>query len=62
WDYDGVTFKSQWQDFRGHGRRTKVVATEAEHAFTPGKKYTVAVRVVDVFGNDAAETLEVDLR
>jgi hypothetical protein len=62
WNYDGLTFRSQWQDLRGHGRRTKMVTTQAEREFEGGKKYTVAVRMVDVFGNDAAETLEVDLR
>jgi len=61
WDYDGATFKSQWQDFRD-GRRAKVVTTEAENELAAGKKYTIAIRVVDVFGNDAAETVEVDLR
>jgi hypothetical protein len=39
-----------------------MVTTQAEREFEGGKKYTVAVRMVDVFGNDAAETLEVDLR
>lgn len=62
WTYDGVTFKSQWQDFRGHGRRAKVVQTQAETELEAGKSYTVAVRVVDIFGNDAAGTVEVDLR
>jgi len=62
WDYDGRTFKSQWQDMRGTGRRTKVVTTQASAELEMGKKYTIAVRVVDVFGNDAAGTVEVDLR
>ena len=62
WDYDGHTFKSQWQDMRGTGRRTKVVTTQASAELEMGKKYTIAVRVVDVFGNDAAGTVEVDLR
>jgi hypothetical protein len=30
WNYDGVTFKSQWQDFRDNGKRTRVVPTMAE--------------------------------
>jgi adenine-specific DNA-methyltransferase len=62
WNYDGATFRSQWQDLRGHGNRIKVVTTYAENEFQGNKKYTIAVRVVDIFGNDAAETLEVDLR
>ena len=61
WDYDGRTFKSQWQDMRGTGRRTKVVTTKATAELEMGRKYTVAVRVVDVFGNDAAGTVKIDL-
>jgi adenine-specific DNA-methyltransferase len=62
WNYDGSTFRSQWQDFRGNNRRAKVVTTQAETGLVAGKTYTIAVRVVDVFGNDAAGTVEVDLR
>lgn len=61
WDYDGRTFKSQWQEMRGAGRRTKVVTTQASAELETGKRYTIAVRVVDVFGNDAAGTVEVNL-
>ena len=61
WDYDGHTFKSQWQDMRGTGRRTKVVTTKATTELKMGRKYTIAVRVVDVFGNDAAGTVKIDL-
>lgn len=61
WDYDGYTFKSQWQDMRGNGRKTKVVVTQATANLATGKTYTVAVRLVDIFGNDAAGTVEVKL-
>lgn len=59
WDYDGYTFKSQWQDMRGNGRKTKVVTTQATTNLATGKDYTIAVRLVDIFGNDAAGTVEV---
>jgi hypothetical protein len=62
WDYDGVTFKSLWQDIRGNGRKTKVVSTEKAEILGAGRQNTIAVRVVDVFGNDATATAEVDLR
>ena len=61
WDYDGLTFKSQWQDLRGVGRKTKIVTTEKEHAYEKAGKHTIAVRVVDIFGNDATATLEIKL-
>ena len=59
WDCDGATFRSQWQAIRGNGKRAKVVPTETTHTLNSGRPYTIAVRVVDVFGNDAAGTVEV---
>jgi len=59
WDYDGCTFKSQWQAFRGNGRKAKTVITTATEVFEKKNKRTIAVRVVDIFGNDAAATLEI---
>jgi hypothetical protein len=59
WDYDGATFRSEWQAIRGNGKRAKVVPTETTHTLKAGKTHTIAVRVVDVFGNDAAATCQV---
>ena len=61
WDYDGLTFKSQWQDLRGLGRKTKIVTTEKEHIYEKSGKHTIAVRVVDIFGNDATATIDVKI-
>lgn len=61
WDCDGRTFRSQWQDLRGNGRKTKVVQTQASTELATGKTYTIAVRVVDVFGNDATAICKLDL-
>jgi len=58
WDYDGFTFKSQWQAFRGNGKKAKTVITEAKEILDI-KKHTIAVRVVDIFGNDAGAVMEV---
>lgn len=62
WDYDGKTFRSRWQDFRGNGKNTKTVGIRANTTLEAGKRYDVAVRVVDVFGNDATATTSIDLR
>jgi hypothetical protein len=59
WDYDGVTFRSTWQAIRGNGKRTSTVITKAESPALPANKRTVAVRLVDVFGNDASVIAEV---
>lgn len=59
WDYDGYTFKSQWQAFRGNGKKAKAVPIVAIETLDKKKKRTIAVRVVDIFGNDAGATIEV---
>ena len=59
WDYDGFTFKSQWQAFRGNGKKAKTVPITATEILEEKKKRAIAVRVVDIFGNDAGATVEV---
>ncbi|AFY61835.1 site-specific DNA-methyltransferase [Synechococcus sp. PCC 6312] len=54
WDYDGITFRSTWQAIRGNGKRASTVITTAQSTELPSKKRTIAVRLVDVFGNDAS--------
>ena len=58
WDYDGFTFKSQWQAFRGNGRKAKTVPVTATEILEKKKMRTIAVRVVDIFGNDATATIK----
>ena len=59
WDYDGFTFKSQWQAFRGNGKKAKTVPVAATETLDRNKKHTIAVCVVDIFGNDAAATIDI---
>jgi len=61
WDYNGDVFRSEWQAIRDR-RGDQPVPVVAEKTLEKGKRYTIAVRVVDVFGNDAAGTKEIDLR
>ncbi len=61
WDYDGATFRSRWQAFRGNGRNLKTVPKSASTYLRDGKEYRVMVRVVDVFGNDASAETSVNL-
>ncbi|MBU2462314.1 hypothetical protein KKH65_05520 [bacterium] len=44
WDYDGYTFKSQWQAFRGNGKKAKTVPLTATETLEK-KKRIIAVRV-----------------
>jgi DNA modification methylase len=62
WDYDGLTFKSEWQAFRGFGKRVKTVPTKTSKELVAGREYSIAIRVVDIFGNDATAVVDVDLR
>lgn len=59
WNYDGFTFKSQWQAFRGNGKKAETVLTVATATVDKKRKRRIAVRVVDIFGNDAGVTIEV---
>ncbi|MEP0914220.1 site-specific DNA-methyltransferase [Leptolyngbya sp. GB1-A1] len=59
WDYDGITFRSTWQAIRGNGKRAGSVPIVADSPELPAGKRTIAVRLVDVFGNDASATLDV---
>lgn len=60
WDYDGITFKSTWQAIRGNGKRAGTVPIVAESPALPAGKRAISVRLVDVFGNDASATIEVN--
>ncbi|MFZ0896076.1 MAG: site-specific DNA-methyltransferase [Candidatus Nitrosopolaris sp.] len=61
WDYDGITFKSTWQAMRRMGRHIQSIPKSTNRKLEGGKLYTIAIRVVDIFGNDASNTINVDL-
>jgi adenine-specific DNA-methyltransferase len=62
WDHDNITFKSVWQAFRGFGRNLKEIPKTVTREMETGKRVTIAVRLVDVFGNDASASQIIDLR
>jgi len=62
WNYDGITFKSSWQAMRRMGRNLQPMPESTSKELEGGKLYTVAIRVVDIFGNDASNMVNVDLR
>ncbi|MBI2176023.1 site-specific DNA-methyltransferase [Candidatus Woesearchaeota archaeon] len=61
WEYDGETFRSRWQAIRDR-KSGEPVPVSADATLRKGQKYTIAIRAVDVFGNDASMTKEIDLR
>lgn len=61
WNYDGKTFKSTWHAMRRMGRNILQIPRSTSRELGTGK-YTIAIRVVDIFGNDASSIVNVDLR
>ncbi len=57
WNYDGNTFRSSWQAMRRNGNKTDIVPRVTSQFFEEKGPRQLAVRVVDVFGNDAGSTL-----
>lgn len=64
-DYDGVTFRSVWQDYRGNvdpGDDDSLrVKTKMSIRVPHKSRRTVAVRAVDVFGQESEVVREVEL-
>ena len=53
-------FENQWQSFRTKSDRALELVS-AEHAYLKKGKYKVAVKVIDIFGNDTTKVLEVTI-
>jgi DNA modification methylase len=57
WSGDFV-FENEWQSFRTKKNRTLELKS-AEYEYEKGKRYKIAVKVVDIFGNDTMKIIEV---
>ena len=44
-------FENEWQSFRTRQNRD-VELTSARHTYADSGRYTIAVKVIDIFGND----------
>jgi adenine-specific DNA-methyltransferase len=60
WDYDGTTFRNQWQSYRT--KSNPKVELCANHTYKEEGKYKIMVKVVDVFGNDTNKIVEVAVK
>ncbi len=56
----GYIFENEWQSFRTRKSRDLELVT-AEHTYQRGGRYTVAVKVVDIFGNDTMTLVPVNV-
>lgn len=54
-------FENQWQDFRSRGAR-ELALKSAPHTYSAPGSYKVAVKVVDVFGNDTTKVIKVKVK
>jgi len=50
-------FENQWQDFRTKDNRS-ITTTSAPHSYAVPGEYKIAVKVVDVFGNDTTKVVK----
>ena len=53
-------FENEWQSFRGKKGKEKLEIKSSEREFSPGKT-KVAVKVIDIFGNDTMKVVEVKI-
>jgi site-specific DNA-methyltransferase (adenine-specific)/adenine-specific DNA-methyltransferase len=56
----GYLFENEWQSFRTRHNR-KLELTTAEHVYQRPGRYTVAVKVIDIFGNDTMTLVPVNV-
>ena len=54
----GYIFENEWQSFRTR-RDRKLELTSAPHEYAAKGRYHVAVKVIDIFGNDTTKVVEV---
>lgn len=69
WNYRNDTFHNEWQDFRT--KKNPKIALKANSKESAGDKttyyknpgkYNILVKVIDIFGNDTTEIVEVEIK
>jgi site-specific DNA-methyltransferase (adenine-specific)/adenine-specific DNA-methyltransferase len=56
----GYLFENEWQSFRTRQNR-ELELTSAQHVYPQAGRYTVAVKVIDIFGNDTMTLVPVNV-
>lgn len=61
WNFQNDTFMNGWVAYRTRKERTLALKTDP-YAYDKAGKYTVMVKVVDIFGNDTSQAFELEVR
>lgn len=61
WDFRNDTFMNGWVNYRIRRDRTLLLKTEP-HVYEQSGKYTIMVKVIDIFGNDTSQAFEVEVK
>jgi len=58
---NGYIFENEWQSFRTRQNR-ELELTTATHVYPRPGRYIVAVKVIDIFGNDTSQAFDVEVK
>jgi len=61
WDFQNDTFMNGWVAYRTRKERNLPLKSDLHTYEEPGK-YTIMVKIVDIFGNDTSQTFEVEVK
>jgi hypothetical protein len=61
WDFQNDTFMNGWVAYRTRKER-KLPLESDPHPYDKPGKYTVMVKVIDIFGNDTTQAFEVEVK
>lgn len=59
WDNKGDTFHNEWQTYRT--KNEPLLRKSASHQYETAGSYRVAVKVIDILGNDTTKSLTVEV-
>jgi len=60
WDFQNDTFMNGWVTYRTHKERSLSLHSDP-HAYAAPGRYTIVVKVVDIFGNDTTQAYDVEV-
>jgi len=61
WDFRNDTFMNGWVTYRKRKDRTLLLKTDP-HVYEQPGKYTIMIKVIDIFGNDTSQAFEMEVK